>query len=169
MEQSVERKIEFKNKLINFYNSNKIKIFLIVILIIIFFTSFIFLKYKNEKENSQIAEKYVKAGIYLASNKENDARKIYEEIILSKNKFYSILSLNTIIEKNLISDKDIIIKYFDILEKTISRQDQGDLIILKKALFLIKVSDIQNGNNLLKSLADKDTIIKPIVQDLLKK
>ena len=169
MEQSVESKIEFKNKLINFYNLNKIKIFLIVILIIIFFTSFIFLKYKNEKENSQIAEKYVKAGIYLASNKENDARKIYEEIILSKNKFYSILSLNTIIEKNLISDKDIIIKYFDILEKTISSQDQGDLIILKKALFLIKVSDIQNGNNLLKSLADKDTIIKPIVQDLLKK
>ena len=169
MEQSVESKIEFKNKLINFYNSNKIKIFLIVILIIIFFTSFIFLKYKNEKENSQIAEKYVKAGIYLASNKENDARKIYEEIILSENKFYSILSLNTIIEKNLISDKDVIIKYFDILEKTISSQDQGDLIILKKALFLIKVSDIQNGNNLLKSLADKDTIIKPIVQDLLKK
>ncbi len=169
MEQSVESKTEFKDKLINFYNSNKIKIFIIIILIIIFFTSFIFLKYKNEKENSQIAEKYVKAGIYLASNKENDARKIYEEIILSENKFYSILSLNTIIEKNLISDKDIIIKYFDILEKTISSQDQGDLIILKKALFLIKVSDIKNGNNLLKSLADKDTIIKPIVQDLLKK
>ena len=169
MEQSVESKLEFKNKLINFYNSNKIKIFIIIILIIFFFTSFIFLKYKNEKENSQIAEKYVKAGIYLASNKENEARKIYEEIILSENKFYSILSLNTIIEKNLISDKDVIIKYFDILEKTISNQDQGDLIILKKALFLIKVSDIKNGNNLLKSLADKDTVIKPIVQDLLKK
>ena len=128
-----------------------------------------FIQQKNKKNNNLIGEKYIQAGLNLSLNKKDEAQKLFDEIILSKNKFYSILSLNTIIEKNLISDKDIIIKYFDILEKTISSQDQGDLIILKKALFLIKVSDIQNGNNLLKSLADKDTIIKPIVQDLLKK
>ena len=128
-----------------------------------------FIQQKNKKNNNLIGEKYIQAGLNLSLNKKDEAQKLFDEIILSKNKFYSILSLNTIIEKNLISDKDIIIKYFDILEKTISSQDQGDLIILKKALFLIKDSDIQNGNNLLKSLADKDTIIKPIVQDLLKK
>ena len=169
MEQNIETKLDLKDKFINFYNSNNLKILIFSIILSIALIMVMFLKYFNEKQNIMIAEKYIKAGLYLSSNKKENAKEIYEEIILSKNKFYSILSLNTIIEKNLISDKDIIIKYFDILEKTISSQDQGDLIILKKALFLIKVSDIQNGNNLLKSLADKDTIIKPIVQDLLKK
>ena len=49
------------------------------------------------------------------------AQKIYEEIIISKNKFYSILSLNSIIEQNLIFDRDKILEYFEILEKKIQR------------------------------------------------
>ena len=56
--------------------------------------SIIFLQYKNDQKNSLIAEKYVQAGIYLSSNNSNDAKLLYEEIILSKNKFYSILALN---------------------------------------------------------------------------
>ncbi len=169
MEQSVENKIEFKNKLLNFYKFNKIKIIAInIILIFILIFSF-YLNYQNKKNNELVAEKYIKAGIYLASNKKEDAIKIYESIILSKNNFYSILSLNTIIEKDLISDKKKIIEFFEILEKKISNKDQEDLLILKKALYLIKITDIQDGNNLLKSLANRDTILKTIAQDLLKK
>ena len=41
------------------------------------------------------------------------------------------------------------------------------LILLKKALYLIKIADVQNGNNLLKSLIDRETILKNIAQDLL--
>ena len=53
-----------------------------------------------------ISEKYVKAGILLSNNKNEKALKnYYEEIILSKNKFYSILALNTIIEKNYLMIK----------------------------------------------------------------
>ena len=37
---------------------------------------------------------------------------LFEEIILSKNKFYSILALNTILEKKLEKDKNKIIKIF---------------------------------------------------------
>ena len=37
--------------------------------------------------------------------KKETAAKYYEEIILSKNKFYSVLALNAILEKELIKDK----------------------------------------------------------------
>ena len=168
MEQNAENKVDFKNRSINFYILHKIKILTLAIILIIFFILVIFLNYKNEKDNELVAENYIKAGIYLASNKKKDAIEIYDNIILGKNDFYSILSLNTIIEKNLISDQKTIIKYFEILEDKISNREQENLILLKKALYLIKIGDFQNGNNLLKSLAERDTILKTVVQDLLK-
>ena len=72
-------------------------------------------------------------------NQTDKAKKIYEEIILSKNKFYSILALNTIIEKNLIKDKEKILEFFEIVEKSNFKKDQKDLIALKKALYMIKI------------------------------
>ena len=168
MDQSAENKVEFKNRLINLYKLHKIKIFTLSIILFIIFAFLIFLNYKNEKDKKLVAEKYIKAKIFLDSNKKNDALKIYENIILGKNSFYSILSLNTIIEKNLISDEKIVIKYFEVLEKKISNEEQKNLILLKKALYLIKIADFQNGNKILKSLVDRETILKNIAQDLLK-
>jgi len=168
MDQNLENKPITKNRLINFYNNNKFKIYILIFTLIIVLISFIFVNHNSKKKNIFISEKYVEAGIYLASNKKDNAKKLYEEIILSKNEFYSILALNTIIEKNLITDKDKIIKYFEILENSISSKEQEDLVVLKKALYLIKVSDIKKGNNLLKNLADRNTILKTIAQDLLK-
>ena len=73
-------------------------------------------------------------------------KKYYEEIILSKNKFYSLLALNTILEKNLINDKKKIIKYFLKLEKfNFSKEANIDLIHFKKALYLIKIKEIKAG------------------------
>ena len=92
---------------------------------------------------------------------------LYEEIIFSKNKFYSILSLNTILEKNLISDKKKILEYFEILEGVSLSQENKDLITFKKALYLLKSSDIQNGKNLLKSLIDKNSSLKTIANELI--
>ena len=168
MDQSAENKVEFKNRLINLYTLHKIKIFTLSIILFIIFAFSIFLNYKNEKDKKLVAEKYIKAKIFLDSNKKNDALKIYENIFLGKNSFYSILSLNTIIEKNLISDEKIVIKYFEVLEKKISNVEQKNLILLKKALYLIKIADFQNGNKILKSLVDRETILKNIAQDLLK-
>ena len=44
MEQSLENKSIIKNRLINFYNSNKLKIYVLIIISVIAFISFIFLK-----------------------------------------------------------------------------------------------------------------------------
>ena len=82
-------------------------------------------------KNILISERYIEAGLYLASNNQENAKKIYEEIILSKNTFYSVLALNTIIEKDLIKNKERILEYFNV-EKSVSSKDQKDLIILKK-------------------------------------
>ena len=115
-----------------------------------------------------IGEKYIKAGLYLSSNKKENAKEIYEEIILSKNKFYSILALNTIIEKDLITNKEKILKYFNIIEKSTSTKDQKDLIALKKAIYLIKELEIKEGNDLLNKLISDNSILKPIAEELVK-
>ena len=49
------------------------------------FFSFFFVKYSNEKKNIAIAEKYIKAGLYLTSSNMSKAKSTYEEIILSEN------------------------------------------------------------------------------------
>ena len=67
---------------------------IVLILVSIFFIFF----FKNQKikNNNSIAEKYMEAGIYLSTNNEKK-QKLFDEIILTENKFYSILALNTII------------------------------------------------------------------------
>ena len=168
MEQNLESKQELKNSLFNFYNVNKIKIYIFIFSLITILVLSALIKYKNEKQNIFIAEKYVEAGLNLTSSKKDKAKELYEEIIMSKNNFYSILSLNAVIENKLITDKNKIIKYLDILEKSNSSNEQKDLIILKKALYLIKESDVQGGNNLLNSLIEKKSTLKSIAQELVK-
>ena len=114
-----------------------------------------------------IAEKYIKAGLYLAENKRDQSKNIYEEIILSENKFYSILALNTILEKNLENDKNKVLNYFKILENIKKSEEMLDLITFKKALYLIKTSDEKNGNDLLKKLIDKNSKLKSISQAII--
>ncbi len=168
MEQSIENKTEFKIRLLNFYNSNKVKIYILLSILILAIISFTFIVYKNEKNNIKLGEKYVEAGLNLSLNQKEKAKKIYEEIIYSKNNFYSILALNAIVEKKLVKDKKKILEFFEIVEKSVSLKSQKDLISLKKALFLIKEADIQNGNVLLKELIKNDSSLKPIAQEILK-
>ena len=87
-----------------------------------------FLKIKAEKDNNLIAQKYIQAGLSLNKEK-NQSINLYEEIILSKNKFYAILALNTLIEKNLVTDKEKILKYFNIVEKISKKRKTRSAII----------------------------------------
>ena len=102
MDQNLDRKIDTKDKIFFFLKENKRKLFLLIFLFIFFISLLIFLKINNEKKTDLISEKYIEAGLYLASKDNENAKKIYEEIIISKNKFYSILALNTLLEKNCI-------------------------------------------------------------------
>ena len=76
MEQNVDNKIEFKSKLNNFYNNNKIKIYAFFFIITILVISIIFIKINNEKKNALIAQKYIEAGLYLSSDQKEKSKMI---------------------------------------------------------------------------------------------
>ena len=167
MEQNVDNKIELKDKLISFYNAKKFMIFVITGILIIIIVSSLFLKINKVKNNSIIAEKYIQAGLYLSSNKKEESLNIYEEIVLSKNQFYSVLALNTILEKNLLMDKNKILKYFQVVEEIKKTKEQEDLITFKKALYLKKIGSKKEGNDLLKNLINKDSKLKILAKEII--
>ena len=169
MDQNLERKQELKNKIINFYNLNKVKVFFFILIFLIGVISTIFFKINSERKNILISDKYIQAGLYLSSSNDKKAKILFEEIIQSNNKFYSILAFNTILEKNLISDKNQILKYFSVLEKSVNTLDNKDLIAFKKALYSIKFFDNKTGEDLFKDLINKDSILKPLAQEVLEK
>ena len=167
MEQNFEGRLDTKSKLTDFLNENRLKIFTLITIIILIFISITYVQYTNGKKNELIAEKYIQAGLYLSSNKTEKAKKLYIDIILEKNDFYSVLALNTLIEKNLISDKDKILEFFQIIEKLSLTKNSSDLLIFKKSLYLLKNSDKQAGIKLLKKLVDDNSSLKPIAEELL--
>jgi len=169
MELNTENKLNFGERLLNFYNFNKGKLFSLLFIILLVVASLIFLNHHKNKKNILISEKYVEAGIKLAEKKNNEAKKLYEEIIISNNKIYSIMALNTIIEKELILDNNKILEYFSIVEKSISNKDQKDLIILKKALYQISKKNEEEGDKLLQRLIDNNSSLKDIAQEILAK
>jgi hypothetical protein len=169
MEQKLETKLTIKEKLNNFYNIHKVKIFFLLFIFIIFLIVAIFIQKKNKKNNILIAEKYVQANINLSLNKNIEATDLFDEIILSKNKFYSSLALNSIIEKKLVDNQDQILKYFGILESLDLNKEELDLIIFKKALYLIKSSKHSEGKKLLEKLIKKESKFKIIAEKTIAK
>ena len=160
MEENIEKKQELKSRLIHFFDKNKFKFFILISLIVITIFALSLFQINVKKKNSLIAEKYIQAGIYLANKKNADATLIFEEIIESKNKFYSILSLNTILEKKLLTDKKKILLLFKKIEKIKTTQEQRDLIKFKKALFLINNSEFEEGKKLLQEIVDTQSGLK---------
>jgi hypothetical protein len=169
MEEKTDNNKEFKNKILSFYRQNKKKIYLLTIILLLIFITISFVKISQKKNNILISEKYVQAGLYLSANKNKESKALYEEIIFSKNKFYSILSLNTILEKDLVTEKSKILEYFSIVEKIKKTEEQRDVISLKKALYLIKIKNIQAGNEILKNLIKKNSKLKLLAEEILAK
>ena len=167
MDQDKEKNIEFIDRLKLFFVEQKIKIILIfstfIIILIIFAVTMIF----QERKNILISEKFIKANIFLSSENKDKSKELYEEIIKSKNKFYSILALNMILEKGLENNEDKIIKYFNILQDLSIPSDQKDLLIFKKALYLIQISKTEEGKNLLRKLSDSGSYLKNISNQIL--
>lgn len=169
METDINGKTEFKNKLIYFFNKNKMKIYISILFLIILSISLIFYKNYLEKKNIITADNYIKAGLYLASGNKEESLNILESIIKNGNKFYSILALSTILEKNLITDQKVILNYFLDVEKNIKSKDQKELIQLKKALFLLKNNNSLEAEKLYKKLKDNNSKFKFLADDVFLK
>ena len=86
---------------------------------------------------------------------------------MSKNKFYSPLALNNIIDNNLETNNEEIIRLFEILESINLEKERKNLVKLKKALFLLKISKDQEGNKLLNEIISDNSIWKNAAEELL--
>tara|TARA_B100001063_G_C16697638_1_gene520748 strand:- start:402 stop:911 length:510 start_codon:yes stop_codon:yes gene_type:complete len=169
MDENLEKKVELKDKIISFINTNRLKFIVALSILIISVIAMILNDFNSKKRNSIAAEKYIKAGIFLTKNDKENSRKLYEEIITSKNKFYSLLALNVILEKDLVSSKEKILDYFKIIEKLKYPKETIDLISFKKALFLIKNSDVEAGNNLIQKLIQENSNLKSLSEEIINK
>ena len=167
MDQHIDKNLEFTEKLKLFFKEQKVKIILISCTCVLILIIFLVMKIFQERENISISEKFIKANIFLSTQNEDKSKELYEEIIKSKNKFYSILALNTILEKELENDENTIINYFDTLQDLSIPRDQRDLLILKKALYLIQTSKTKEGKDLLKKLSNSNSHLKNIADQIL--
>ena len=169
MEENIEKKQELKSRLLHFFDKNKFRFFILISLVVIAVFALSLFQINVKKKNSLIAEKYIQAGIFLVNKKNADATIIFEEIIESKNKFYSILSLNTILEKKLLTDKKKILLLFKKIEKIKTTQEQRNLIKFKKALFLINNSEFEEGKKLLQEIVDTESGLKFLAEEIISK
>ena len=167
MEQSENKKITTKENLKLFVKNNFTKIILFLVFLIIIIASFFVWKENQKKKDFLISEKYIKAGILLNNGESKSATNYYKEIILSKNKFYSVLALNTILEKNLIEDNIEILNLFEKLEKLNLDKKNTDLIIFKKALYFSKINQVEKSKILLNKLIDQNSSLKELALNLL--
>lgn len=167
MSESLEKKKDLRDRIILYLKGNKRKILLSIVCVLLTIFSIISFNVYKLNKNELISEKYIQAKLLLQNENKSEANKILEEIIFSKNKFYSILALNTILERNLIEDRVKIIEYFKLLEKMNIEEEQRDLIVLKKALYLIKHSDKEKGYEILKEISNSDSPIKFLAKEIL--
>ena len=163
-----EKKENSSEKIENFVKKNK-NIFLIILTLIIFiFIGFSYFNYYQNSKNEKISEKFVQAGIYLSLNKKEKSKKIYKEIVLSKNKFYSLLALNSIIDNDLEQNSEEVLEFFNIVENTKAEKEQKNLVKLKKALYLIKIFKDNEGKELLGEIISDNSIWKEAASEISK-
>ena len=153
-----EKEINSIEKIENFLRKNKNILLIILTLIIFVLIGVGYLNYYQKSKNEKVSEKFIQAGIYLSLNQQEKSKKIYKEIITSKNKFYSLLALNSIIDNDLEQNNEEILKLFNVVENTKIEKEQKNLVKLKKALYLIKISKDNQGEKLLNEIISDNSI-----------
>ena len=161
-----EKKIDFTEQIEDLYKSNKKIIFTSITLIIFFLIGIAYLNYHEKSKNEKVSEKFIQAGIYVSLNEKEKSKKIYKEIISSKNKFYSLLALNNIIDNDLEQNNEEVLELFNIVENTKIEKEQKNLVKLKKALYLKKISKDTEGNKLLKEIIADNSIWKEAAMEV---
>ena len=166
MENEITDKRDLIEKIKDILKKKKKILFLILFIIVVFLSIMFFLDYSKSNKNEKISEQYIKAGIHLNSNEKEKSKLIYKEIILSKNKFYSILALNSIIENELEESSAEILKFFEVIESINITKEEKNLVKLKKALYLKKISKDKEGNKLLKEIIAENSIWKEAAMEV---
>ena len=158
----VQYDVTKKSKLKKFYESNKIFIFSLIFILVIFYGSFSFYLESKEKKKILLSENYLQAKIYLEEGDKNKAMNLLKEVIFANDPTYSSLCLFLIMNQNLITDYKELSDLFDhLLENNKFSREVRNLLIYKKALLN---SNFVNESELLESirpLLNTESLWKP--------
>ncbi len=129
-----------------FLNNKKSIIVVLTVLLLALFAYFFYSDYEK-RQKVQISEQYNLAIINYNKDNPNSSILVMKNIINIKDSTYSPLALYFLLDNNLLSNKDEINQYFDILINDINLDiEVKNLIIYKKGLFN---SDTANEDELL--------------------
>ena len=132
-----------------FINYKKLLISLLVLVITLLISYFIFEEF-NEKKKLKISDQYNQIVTEHSKDNKQITSNALVELVNKKDPTYSPLSLYFIIDNQLITEKSKVNKLFDVVIEDVSLQKEiKNLIIYKKALF--NADDI-GENELLKIL-----------------
>lgn len=132
-----------------FINYKKLLISILVLLITLLISYFIFEEF-NEKKKLKISDQYNKIVTEHSKDNKQITSNALVELVNKKDPTYSPLSLYFIIDNQLITEKTKVNKLFDVVIEDVSLQKEiKNLIIYKKALY--NADDI-GENELLKIL-----------------
>ena len=151
-----------KSKIKKFYESNKIFIFSLILILIILFGSLIFYLENQERKKILLSENYIQAKIYLEKGNNNEALNTLKKVIFANDSTYSTLSFFLILNQNLISDyKEISALYDHLLENNNFEKELRNLLIYKKSLFSSNSVSETELLETIKPLLNTDTLWKP--------
>ena len=148
-------------KIKNFFINNKKKLIIILVLLLLILISFFgYGEYKKNKKVN-ISNLYNSTIIEFNENTKVNSIETLIKIINKKDPTYSLLSLNYLLDKNLIKEKDRINDLFDILiQKTSLEKEIKNLVIYKKGLYNADDSSEVELLNILDPLIKSNSVWK---------
>ena len=151
-----------QSRIRKFYEKNKILIYSIISIIVIFLISFSF--YLENRENKKIAnsEKYIEAKVYLEQEDKDQALKTLKELIFANDPTYSTLSFFLLMNQKLITDQNELSALFDhLLSKNEFSEEMKNLMIYKKALYSSNFVTESELLESIKPLLNNESVWKP--------
>lgn len=131
-----EKKDWFKLIISKIKQNKKIVTYLFITIVIGLFLMLFLEKRKND-QNIQISKEFNKAKILIENEKKEESYFILKNIINKKHKFYSPSSLYLILDFELETNQEEIIRLFDkVISISKIKKEDRNLIKIKKAIFM---------------------------------
>ena len=142
-------------KIKNFFIKNKNKLIILAIIIVLALIFFFYFQDYKSKKKEDLSTKYNQLIITINEAKKVNLKVELKKIIEARDETYSPLAFYFLLDNDLITSREEINKYFDILINEIGLDDETkNLITYKKALYN---SEFVDENKLL-------SILNPVIQ-----
>jgi len=151
-----------KEKIKNFIINKKKTIIAVFIFILLVIFSFFFYQEYEKGNKERLANKYNATIIEYEAGDKSKILSSMKEIIEDKDKTYSPLAFYYLLDNDLITSKEEINKFFDILIKELGLDaETKNLTIFKKGLFNSEFANENELLNILNPVIKSESIWKP--------